>query len=176
MDARYFIGISLPPKATKVFNQVKQTFHPNHRLTSPAHITLVAPFYWTNQTLLIGQLTKLAHQFQPFEAKFNHLASFKQPKYGTVYLAPDKVAPFKHMAITLQLAILGQEEKGEFIPHLTLAQKVPHQDIDLVKQKLRDMKLSLKLKVRSFTLFKFDSQSQTWFQFKTFLFQDQVYN
>ncbi len=174
MDFRYFIGISLPPKSEMVFNQVKKSFHPNHRLTSPAHITLISPFYWTNQTLLLGQLAKSAQQFDPFTVNFEKVASFKQLKYGTVYLAPDKVENFKRLALTLQETILRHQERGEFIPHLTLAQKVIHQDLDRVKRQIRNMNLSLKLKVDKLTLFKFDNQLGVWSKFYFFPFRNQV--
>ncbi len=170
MESRYFIGIGLPPKAESIFNHVKRTFHPQHRLTSPAHITLVPPFYWTNHQLLVSQLTKLASQFQSFTAKFTRIASFKQLKYGTVFLAPNQVAPFKHLALTLQQAILGQAYRGEFKPHLTLAQKVPHDQLTSVKQQIREMNLSLKLKVDRLTLFSFNDQ--VWVKHQTFPFSN----
>ena len=172
MFSRYFIGLSLPDKEEAVFNHLKRTFHPHHRLTSPAHITLVPPFYWTNHQLLISQLAKLASQFQPFTAKFTRISSFKQLKYGTVFLAPNQTAPFKHLALTLQQAILGQVDRGEFKPHLTLAQKIPHDQLALVKQQIREMNLSLKLKVNQLTLFSFNGQ--TWVKHQTFPFQNQV--
>ena len=166
----YFLGVSLPPKAEAVFNQLKQAFHPNHRLTSPAHITLVPPFNWQNQTLLKGRLQKLASQFQPFEAKFEKIGSFKQLKYGTVFLQPDHPEKFKVLARSLQTIFNPSELKRDFFPHLTLAQKVSHQDLKAVKDQLRQMNLKLNLEVDHLALFEFDPQSHTWFLSQKFPF------
>ncbi len=164
----YFIGLSLPPKAEAVFNQIKQTFHPNHRLTSPSHITLVSPFNWSNPVTLQGQLQKMAHTFSPFWASFQKIGSFRQLKYGTVFLQPNRQAPFKSLARSLQ-SIFNPEDLGKnYFAHLTLAQKVPHEDLDKIKHQLRQMNLKLDLKVRKITLFHFDFNNRSWSKAQTF--------
>ncbi len=167
----YFLGISLPLKAEAVFNHLKKNFHPHHRLTSPAHITLVSPFNWPNQTTLNGQLQKTAATFSPFLATFQKIGSFKQLKYGTVFLQPNKQEPFKALARTLQPIFNPEDLSKDYLAHLTLAQKVPHQNLNQVKHRLRQMHLQLDLQVKSLTLFQFDFDKKAWFAAQAFPFQ-----
>jgi len=166
----YFVGVGLPEKEESVFNNVKMNFHPNKRISSPAHITLVPPFYWTNKEILVGMLRQFALDLVPFSSEFTQVGSFLELKYGTVFLQPNKGEEFKKIAISLYELLLPNEKLKNYIPHLTLAQKVDLDRVDEVKNRIREMKLYLKLYVHQIRLFKFDDDSGIWKSFMDFGF------
>jgi 2'-5' RNA ligase len=154
---RYFLGISLPEPENTFFMQIRRQYHPEHRLTSPPHITIKPPFQMPNKSYLLEKLRKIAKNLDPFTISFTMIGSFRQPKYGTVFLEPQKSEQLKVIERTLSENIAFMPEVKGFHPHLTLAQHVAHENIPQVKRELRALNLKLELPVTALTLF---SQSE----------------
>jgi len=172
-EHQYFIGIGLPAKENKFFLALKTRFHPKHKLTSPPHITLKPPFLFPNQPLLLSKLASWAKDQAPFTATFKKVGLFKQPKYATVFLSPQSSQTFKLMEKSLTQKITWLPKSKNFIPHLTIASRIPLDKAGLVKSQIRDMQIKLQLQVNHITLFRRQPPG-SWVAYKTFEFQSEV--
>lgn len=168
-NIRYFLGISIPEPENTFFMELKQQYHPDHHLTSPPHITLKPPFLMPNKNYLLEKLAKITRYTQPFALVFENIGSFKQLKYGTVFLEPKSGEELKQLESVLGKEILYLPKTRNFHPHLTLAQKVPHENLTQVKSELRALNLKLKLPVESLMLYQ-QAESGQWLPEREFRF------
>jgi 2'-5' RNA ligase len=88
----YFIALVLPPylneKILKYKNMMLEKYNCKVGLKSPAHITLIPPF-WTEEgkeEQLINDISFLNDQFQPFKMKTHNFSAFK-PR--TIFIVPE---------------------------------------------------------------------------------------
>jgi 2'-5' RNA ligase len=87
----YFIGLVLPQhlneKVLKYKNMMFEKYNCKVGLKSPAHITLVPPFWMEEEKEdhLISDINLLSYHFQPFNTAANDFAAFK-PR--TIFIAP----------------------------------------------------------------------------------------
>lgn len=167
---KYFLAISIPEPENEFLTEIKRRYHPHHRLSSPPHITLKPPFKMPNLSYLLEKLQKVARTNQPFSLSLDMIGSFHQPKYGTVFLEPQQGQQLKLLANQLSDEIAFLPTSNSFHPHLTLAQRVPHDDLAQVKNELRALNLKLNLEVKSFTLYTYSSATATWDPFQEFPF------
>ncbi len=150
---RYFLGISIPEPENTLFSEIRRLYHPNHTLTSPPHVTIKQPFLMPNRQYLLEKLAKVARYLEPFTLNFELIGSFRQPKYGTVFLEPRSSEKIKIVERALSENIAFLPSGRSFHPHLTLAQKVPHERMKQTKQELRALKPQIKLEVDHLALF-----------------------
>jgi 2'-5' RNA ligase len=149
----YFVGVGLPPLESAFFTKLKEKFHPQGKTKSPAHLTLKPPFIYPDRNRLSAILAKWAREQKPFWIKFEKVGSFNQRKYGTVFLEPDKGEALKRLASNLDGALPFLPATSAFIPHLTVANNVPHEEMTAAMVKIRSLKLELSLRVKSVTLY-----------------------
>lgn len=154
----YFVGIGLPPLESAFFTKLKEKFHPQGKAKSPAHLTLKQPFIYPDPNRLNVILAKWARGQTPFWAKFEKIGSFTQRKYGTVFLEPERGEPLKRLAVNLDASLPFLPATTAFVPHLTVANNVPHEEMAAVKEKIRSLKLELNLHIKSITLYQRLSQ------------------
>lgn len=168
-NIRYFLGIGLPEPENAFFAELKTLYHPEKTLSSPPHITLKPPFLMPNRSYMLEKLAKVARYQEPFELVFDKIGSFKQLKYGTVFLEPETSEKLKQIEIAVSTEIHYLPKTRNFHPHLTLAQRVPHESLAEVKSELRDLNLKLKLKIAALTLYQ-QTESGLWYPEKEFRF------
>lgn len=159
---RYFIAIGLDEPERSFFTEIKRRYHPHHHLSSPPHITLKPPFKMPNKSYLLEKLQKVANHETSFTLKMDMIGSFHQPKYATVFLEPQKTKKLKQLERHLSSEIAFLPNVSNFYPHLTLAQRVEHDDLQEVKSQLRALNLKLKLKVDSLELYTQDEATKQW--------------
>lgn len=115
------------PEVDALVRRRLATVSPGHVPRAPddpvAHITLLAPFV-ERAGLTDGVLAELRWFFAdvtPFGFGLTHVARFPG---GTVYLAPDPAAPFRHLAQALARRFPEHPPYGgafdDVVPHLTL--------------------------------------------------------
>lgn len=160
-NLRYFLGIGVPEPENSFLTELKELYHPENRLSSPPHITLKPPFLMPNRSYMLEKLAKIARYKRPFELVLEKVGSFTQPKYGTVFLEPKSGEELKVLESMLTREIHYLPKNRNFHPHLTLAQKVQHDNLAQVKSELRDLNLKLKLLVNSVVLYQ-QSESGQW--------------
>jgi 2'-5' RNA ligase len=108
------------------------------RLGVPAHITLLYPFRSPqNLTVEIGELSDVCAAIDAFQFSFTEVRRFPE----TVYLHPDKWERFAEIAKTLLKTWPDCKPYGgahsEIIPHLTVADHVNAQTMNIVEDSLR---------------------------------------
>lgn len=76
----YFIAITLPEPLHAEIETLKKhisvTYHTRSVLKSPAHITIIPPFFWGNETELFEFLQEFT--FPPFTIQLNNYQRFEQ--------------------------------------------------------------------------------------------------
>lgn len=158
---RYFLGIALSEPENAFFSEIRRLYHPEHKLTSPPHVTLKPPFLMPNRHYLLEKLAKVARYTEPFTLDFNLIGSFRQPKYGTVFLEPRTSEKLKSIERTLSENIAFLPNNKTFYPHLTLAQRVPHEKLKQTKQELRALKPEIQLAINHIALYR-QEESGEW--------------
>lgn len=166
----YFLGVGFPPEENEFFTELKAMFHPEGIVTSPPHITLKPPFYWQDMPGLIARLDKWAKKQDPFEVTLAPVGSFRQRKYGTVFLVPEKGEDLKRLERSISQAIPPLKDQDNFIPHLTVGNRVPLDELQEMKQKVREMRVSLETTVKSVVLFR-HYRREPWEKFQEFFFR-----
>lgn len=169
---RYFIGVGLPSPWQENLNKIKRSYHPQHRLTSPAHITLKRPFWIPNNNTqrLTAQLAKWGRKRRPFGVTLEKIGSFKKRDYAVVFLHPDKGRHLKKLDYTLDEAVDFLPENKQFIPHLTLAQRVRKKKLRKVKRQLRELDLKIEFEVSKIQVYKLDPGG-SWEEWRGIEFQ-----
>ena len=108
-------------------NQFKETYHSEHALRSPPHITLYMPFNFCNdrEDLLISSLVAFSSQIHPFEIILTGFGAF-EPRVIYVDVAPNESLAHvhdslqKHMRHELKINKDTYKNRG-FHPHMTVA-------------------------------------------------------
>ncbi len=78
----YFIAIvapgSLQDELTALKHTAKKRFHAGHALNSPAHLTLIPPFFATEEEMkdLIKEMSAVLKRFKPFPLELNGFGRF----------------------------------------------------------------------------------------------------
>ncbi|MGZ4019954.1 MAG: 2'-5' RNA ligase family protein, partial [Flavisolibacter sp.] len=99
----YFIAIVLPSrlneKVLKYKTMMFEKYNCKVGLKSPAHITLVPPFWMEEEkeSRLVSDLDNVSKQLQPFPVSTNNFSAFK-PR--TIFIEPvvtDKLRSAKHV-------------------------------------------------------------------------------
>lgn len=57
---QYFVGIGLPEKEEKIVARLKEEFGSRRGRTTPAHLTLIPPFFDQDETRLVKKLEQWA--------------------------------------------------------------------------------------------------------------------
>lgn len=157
----YFIGIGLPSKEDRLFSALKASYSRVETLSSPPHITLKPPFFHRNESYIIEKLTSCCAQVEEFEINVSLVGSFAHKRNSTLFLAPTKTSDLKKLERQISTAFSFLPPDPDFHPHLTIGQRVPHQEVQQLKAQLRAQALKLKLRVETVTLFR-KKGNQPW--------------
>lgn len=125
----YFIAIALPAHLDEKVKLLKQYMHDLYNckvgLKSPAHITIVAPFWMEaeKESQLINDLDHLASSFQPFSLTTANFSCFK-PKTIFIAVEPSEClnkVKYKADEHFQQKDYNIKIESRPFHPHITIA-------------------------------------------------------
>lgn len=131
----YFVAIVLPEelnKEIKVFkNLMLQKWSSSVALKSPAHITLIPPFWMAEigEENLLQDLDTLCKNIYPFDISTNNFAAFK-PR--TIFIEPMLHEPLKKLKQTVDTFCKTHTQYGAkpdtqpFHPHITIATRDLH--------------------------------------------------
>ena len=129
----YFVAIVLPDelnqKVLKHKEYMFEKFGCKVGLKSPAHITLIPPFWMEveKEFLLIEDLQRLNY-FNPFIVQTHHFSSF-QPRTIFIALSPNQILIQLKKLVDTTLEKNGYKIKAEtrpFHPHITIATRDLH--------------------------------------------------
>jgi 2'-5' RNA ligase len=160
-ELEYFLGISLTKEETTLLTKIRQQLEDRDHLSSPPHITVKPPFMYHFEKPLLEQLSKWAKRQKTFPVEFKKIGSFKHPKYDTVFLAPERARLLRKVEQDLTQSIRFLSKAENYTPHLTIANKIAHESLEDVKQKIRSLDLSFEIVIDNITLFE-HQRSKPW--------------
>ena len=126
----YFIGLVLPSSLNEKILRWKNFMHERYQckvgLKSPAHITLVPPFWMEEEkeTALLHDVTRLASSYSSFTIKTKNFSAFK-PR--TIFIDVEKTEVLVQLKervdafFKLNTAYKAKTDSRPFHPHITIA-------------------------------------------------------
>lgn len=126
---RYFIALVIEGDSGDLITELKkemaQKFKSRKALNSPPHITLIPPFFMTNQRLssnLIPDLKEFAGKYEKFELKMSAFGSFA-PR--VIYVKPSDSSYLNEQQEQLENFLVEkyseiETSKRSFHPHITI--------------------------------------------------------
>lgn len=126
---RYFIALVIEGDSGDLITELKmemaQKFKSRRALNSPPHITLIPPFFMTNQGLssdLIPDLKEFAGKYEKFEVEMSAFGSFA-PR--VIYVKPAESSYLNEQQKQLENFLVEkyseiENSKRSFHPHITI--------------------------------------------------------
>lgn len=145
-----------------VVNDYRKRYDPHYALIAP-HITLKDSFELEESQLpkLVNTLRSIASESKPFTLEAHKISHF-HPNSNTIYLAVHDEPNLLHLHEQLHKSpLLEQESKYSFIPHITLGQKMPDDELHDIYNRLQMRKFSYTFEVNRFHLL-YQLENLTW--------------
>ncbi|QTM98714.1 hypothetical protein ERJ70_05020 [Sediminibacillus dalangtanensis] len=169
---RYGIAIFPEKKIQDTANSYRKRYDPHYALIPP-HLTLKEPFEANEDDLkpIVGELRKVAAETKPFPLQIHKVSSFS-PVTNTIYLKVEPVDELLKLNERLHTGNLPQEKTYSFVPHITIAQKLSHDEYSDVFGSLKMQSFDLEQTVDRFQLM-YQLENGAWTVFETFTFGEE---
>ncbi|TCS94685.1 2'-5' RNA ligase family protein [Hazenella coriacea] len=168
-----YFGISVfPHKSVQDFaNSYRKRYDPHYRLIPP-HITLKEKFSAEEADLeeIVNKLEAVATKTSPFTISFNKVSHF-HPTSPTIYLVPDYSEPLIELHQKIADRFDPVDSPYDFIPHLTIGQKMLEDELHDVYASARMTKFELETKIDRFHLL-YQLEDGTWSVYQSFLLEE----
>lgn len=150
-------------------NSFRKRYDPKYSLIPP-HITLKESFEATEDQLqeIVGELKNIANSTQPFKININKVSTFA-PMNNTIYYKVEAVEPLMELQGKLNSGKLEQKNKHPFVPHITIAQDLVHDEYSDVYGRLKMENFQYEDKVDRFQLL-YQLENGSWTVYDTFVF------
>jgi 2'-5' RNA ligase len=166
-----FFGIAIfPQKSVQDFaNSYRKRYDPHYSLIPP-HITLKEKFELPEERLdeAVENLERVAKMFKPFRIRFHKVSHF-YPTSPILYLAIEDSRMLVDLHNRIEEVFDSVESPYDFIPHLTIGQKMPEDELHDVYGSLRLKSFNLETKVDRFHLL-YQLENGSWSVYQSFLF------
>ncbi|MGM0942465.1 MAG: YjcG family protein [Bacillota bacterium] len=167
---KYGIAI-FPTKAVQdEANSYRKRYDPHYALIPP-HITLKEAFQVDDDDQLeelVTELKRIANETKPFKININKVSTFA-PVTNTIYL---KVEPIKELIDLYEKMQSGKFPKNQeyaFVPHITIAQKLSHDEYSDVFGSLQMKNIQIEDEVDRFQLM-YQLDNGSWTVHDSFVF------
>jgi 2'-5' RNA ligase len=157
---QYAIVLTFPREIEKELQELRIKYNKTLTQIVP-HITLKQPFQLlVDESIIRKKLHEITENITPFTIEFHGLSYFENEK-NTAYIAlKDKTQVtelHKRIVYTLQGKVdeINKEpyELENFIPHATIGENIPSEDIKRIKQELSSYNPSYVISIDSFSLY-----------------------
>lgn len=150
-------------------NSYRKRYDPHYALIPP-HITLKESFEADDQLIndLIIELKHIANEMDPFTIHMNKVSTFA-PITNTIYF---KVEPRQELVDLYERMHAGKfpdNQEYAFVPHITVAQKLPDDEYSDVYSSLSMKKTQLEDQIDRFQLM-YQLENGSWTVYETFVF------
>lgn len=161
MQERYFIAISLPDDVAKIITDAQKELLDGYLVMQPfqPHITLVPPNVLDKipPDLIVPQIKTAAEPYLPIQITLDNFGIFEKRVLYINAISPVLAALQSKLMHVLPYEALARSDR-KFVPHLTLAQAKPKQDlpdelIDNLKQRI-EPHLPLNFEAKNISKFK----------------------
>lgn len=162
-------GIAIFPSKTiqDKANSYRKRYDSHYALIPP-HITLKEPFEESEERIdeIVEELFKVARDIQPFELEIKKVKSF-YPVSNTIYLKVEPVEELMELNEKLHSGKLPKEKTYAFVPHITIAQDLTHDEYSDVFGRLQMQNFDFKEEVDRFQLL-YQLEDGIWTVYETF--------
>lgn len=109
-------------------NSYRKRYDPHYALIPP-HITIKEAFEADDETIdtLVTELKHIANETEPFTININKVSTFA-PVTNTIYLKVEPIQELIDLYEKMQQGKFPKNEEYNFVPHITLAQKLVHDE------------------------------------------------
>ncbi|WP_217585905.1 YjcG family protein [Lentibacillus saliphilus] len=164
-------GIAIFPSKTiqDDANALRKRYDPHYALITP-HITLKEKFSADDDTIeaLIPELDRIASKTAPFKIHINKVSTFA-PVTNTVYMKVDPIKQLEDLHQKMHEEPFPQNVKYQFVPHITVAQKLGEDEYSDVYGSLGMKHIAYEDVVDRFHLL-YQLENGTWTVYETFQF------
>ncbi|SHE63197.1 2'-5' RNA ligase [Seinonella peptonophila] len=152
-------------------NSFRKRYDPHYTFIPP-HITLKEKFTADEEDLshIVPKLSKIAKESQPFTIQINKVSHF-HPVTSTIYLAIDEQKPLHDLHQKIHDIFPNTDHPYEFIPHVTIGQKMREEELHDVYGRLRMQTFDLFSIIDRFHLM-YQLENKSWSIHQSFIFSD----
>ncbi|WP_124727755.1 2'-5' RNA ligase family protein [Staphylospora marina] len=165
-----YFGIAVFPQkhVQDVANSYRKRYDPHYTLIPP-HITLMDRFEMAEEEAekLVPELERIASETEAFRIRLHKVSNF-YPASHTIYLAVEDSAPLVTLHKKIKSVVGRVESPYEFIPHLTIGQKLPQDELHDIYSSLRMTTFDLETKIDRFHLL-YQLENGSWNIYQSFL-------
>lgn len=164
----YGIAIFPQKQIQDLINSYRKRYDPHYTLIPP-HITLREKFALPEDRLeeTTKRLEAIAQQNKPFTIHFHKVSHF-HPTSHTIYLAIKDPEPLESLHNQIKDSLDPLPSRYDYIPHLTIGQKMSEEELHDVYGTLRLRQFELETKVDRFHLL-YQLENGSWSIYQTFL-------
>lgn len=163
-------GIAVFPQKTvqDKINSYRKRYDPHYSLIPP-HITLKEKFEMPEENLddAVEKLEQIAKEVHAFKISFHKVSHF-HPTSNTIYLAIENCEPLIELHNKLNEVFGPVESPYDYIPHLTIGQKMSEEELHDVYSSLRMRSFNLETKIDRFHLL-YQLENGSWSVYQSFL-------
>jgi|SRR5690625_41848 len=150
-------------------NSFRKRYDPHYALIPP-HITLKESFDADEELIeeLTSELKTIANRLEPFTINVNKVSTFA-PVTNTIYLKVEPIQILQDLSEELQEGKFPRKQEHTFVPHITIAQKLSHDEYSDVFGQLKMMNLQYEDTIDRFQLL-YQLENGSWTVHETFVF------
>lgn len=149
-------------------NSYRKRYDPHYSIIAP-HITLKDPFEASDTEIekIVDYIETISHDIPPIPIRLTRVSSF-HPVNNVIYLKVQENEELSSLHEKLYEEPMKHEHPYNFVPHLTLAQKLSDVEHADVLERLKMVEVQYEETVKEFHLLRRDEESERWVVYKTF--------
>lgn len=165
---KYGIAIFPSKSVQDQANALRKRYDPRYSLIPP-HITLKDSFEVAAEEInaIVAKLRQIARESEPFYIHINKVSTF-EPVTNCIYLKIEPVEQLKELNEKLQEDIFENNQKHAFVPHITVAQDLEHDEFSDVFGRLKMEGFQIKDYIDRFQLL-YQLDNGSWTVYETFV-------
>lgn len=165
-------GIAIFPQkeVQDIANSLRKRYDSHYSLIAP-HITLKESFDLEEEQIetAVEHLQQVAETTAPFTIHFNKISNF-YPTSNVIYFVIENTEAITALHKRINTGPLEHKGKFSFVPHLTIGQDLPNDELHDVYSRLRMHKIDLDSIVDRFHLL-YQLKNKTWTVYQSFLLE-----
>jgi len=164
---KYGIAIFPSKKIQDIANSYRKRYDPHYALIPP-HVTLKEAFEEDDKNIdkLINKLSEIAKETKPFTLNVNKLSTFA-PTTNTIYMKVEPAEELVNLHERLHSDDIPNGKTYQFVPHITIAQKLSDDEHSDVYGSLKMMNHEFEETIDRFQLL-YQLENGMWTVYETF--------
>ncbi|SDQ89352.1 2'-5' RNA ligase [Virgibacillus subterraneus] len=166
---KYGIAIFPSKPIQDDINSYRKRYDPHYALIPP-HLTLKEAFEADDETIyeLVTELKHIANDTEPFKLQINKVSTFA-PVTNTIYLKVEPTKQLIDLFEKMQTGKFPENMEYNFVPHITIAQKLSHDEYSDVFGSMQMKDIQFEDTVDRFQLL-YQLDNGTWTVYESFVF------